>query len=148
MVPFLLVLYTLGIIFLVLFLLTGKVLKPQLGLSLSRSMKALHAFNLLSFVWVIMTLVGFGFHDVLAVTMEPSLWPQFITFLNEAFGYATFFSLFSFLLVSLAVLVAGYTSNPRADYMPVNAMSSVWQSIFTFLFIILGITGATVGILT
>lgn len=111
-------------------------------------MKALHAFNLLSFVWVIMTLVGFGFHDVLAVTMEPSLWPQFITFLNEAFGYATFFSLFSFLLVSLAVLVAGYTSNPRADYMPVNAMSSVWQSIFTFLFIILGITGATVGILT
>jgi hypothetical protein len=148
MVPFLVVMYILGVVLLALFILTRKILMPQGDSLPTRSLKAIRALNFLSFLLLLPILVLFGLIDLFMATTTPLLWPKAIEFLNEAFGYTTFWDIFPIILLSIFALVGAYVGKWREDYMPVNTINIQWQLVFVTILIVLGFMGAAVGVLT
>lgn len=147
MVIRLVIMYLFGIICLAIFPSTKRYLNSQDGTTVSLKEKFASSLNFMSFSWMIVNVFMLSFNVFFAFRTPVDRWPSYVEFLNEAFSYNPIFSVFMLSFATIVLLVAGYNYNPKASYLPVNAVRYRWLLILIVLYIIVGYAGVITGIL-
>ncbi|MFW9805381.1 MAG: hypothetical protein ACFFFK_01470 [Candidatus Thorarchaeota archaeon] len=107
----------------------------------SRKEKVLHGLNLVSVGSIITWILLISTLEIILITAPVHLWEVGSEFMNQAIEFNSFYSVTMLSMTIAGLFVAGYTSDSRASYMPVNSVKGKWWWFLVCLLMIDGILG-------
>lgn len=140
------IIYTLGLAFLVIFLISKKYRRNRQNSEVTKTEKFLNCLSLVSLTWIFMSAFMVFLMELAFVLYMPQQdWFHIVEFLNDrALSSSSFLSWLTMpLLISVAIPVIGYYM--KLDLL--NELGKSWEWILLALYVIVGIVGMLTGLL-